>query len=142
MSNNNVTRRGNRPGFMVSTPFGFRANYASVESTGSDGSYQPDLEPSSQHIETPDLSQSSEVAAASKKEQAFYKLVEDPDVIQTQLLDRLPYEQQGWCQLVTRATNKSADQTLPLEEKSGYIQLSWDGVNHVSCKACLVYLEK
>jgi hypothetical protein len=42
----------------------------------------------------------------------------------------------GWCKLLDKKTNKGArDEGKPLHEKVGYIQLSWDGMNHVCCNS-------
>lgn len=41
-----------------------------------------------------------------------------------------PVVQHGWCELVNKATVKG-EVSVPLAERQGYIQLSFDGLNHV-----------
>ena len=41
-----------------------------------------------------------------------------------------PVVRHGWCELVDKATTKK-EGDVPLAERQGYIQLSFDGVNHV-----------
>jgi hypothetical protein len=41
-----------------------------------------------------------------------------------------PVVRHGWCELVDKATTKR-EAGVPLDSRQGYIQLSFDGVNHV-----------
>jgi hypothetical protein len=48
-----------------------------------------------------------------------------------------PVERHGWCELVDKATTKK-ETDVPLAQRQGYIQLSFDGLNHVgpTLRAC------
>lgn len=116
-------------------------SFPSVESSSStDDSWQAGSGNSSQHYETPDLSQEAPAEALDPKSKLLWRFVESPHTIGPVLLDPLPYEQQGWCQLVNRQTNKRSDKDLPLAQRQGYIQLSCSGQNHV-CVPCLSMLQ-
>lgn len=97
------------------------------ETTTSDGDWEPSSQASS-HIETPSLSQ--EVEYTPMELARLHEFDTWREVAENRL-NKLPVIQRGWCELVDMATNKSK-RGVPIEERVGYIQLSWNGLNHVS----------
>jgi hypothetical protein len=66
----------------------------------------------------------------SKKELWFLEVVSNWRTIEAKLLQQLPTKQHGWCKLVNMATNKG-ETGVPLPNRQGYIQLSYEGINKV-----------
>jgi hypothetical protein len=74
----------------------------------------------------------SQLTGAERKEQAWQLLLARGNcvAIVKELVRELPIVVVGWCRLTTRVTNKREDKERPLSKKLGYVQLSWDGINH------------
>jgi len=74
----------------------------------------------------------SQLTAVEKKDQAWQILLARGNcvAIVEKLVHELPTVVFGWCRLTSRVTNKQDDKVKSLSRKLGYVQLSWDGINH------------
>lgn len=98
----------------------------SQRTASDDGDFHHHL--SSQHCDTPNLSQEP---AYTSKDLFLLEVFKDWRSIGARYLDNLAAECHGWCGLVKLATNKG-ETGVPLEQRRGYIQLSFQGLNKVS----------
>lgn len=96
------------------------------QATASDDNDYVD-EPSSQHYDTPCLSQEPPY---TPKDLFLLDVFSEWRSIGARYLDNLVAEQYGWCRLVSLATNKG-ERDVPLRDRRGYIQLSYRGLNKV-----------
>ena len=113
---------------------------AMEESQDSSADWLPGLESSSDRFSSP-LPLSQEVVEYTPKD-AFIldEVFGEWRTIEDRLLAGLkPVKSFGWCGLVDKATNRQSDRSLPVEERKGYIQLSFAGINKV-CSLCLLLM--
>jgi hypothetical protein len=102
-------------------------------SQDSSADWLPGLESSSDRFSSPPLPSSQEVVEYTPKD-AFLldEVFGEWRTIEGRLLAGLkPVKSFGWCMLVDKATNRQSDKSLPVEERKGYIQLSFAGLNKV-----------
>jgi hypothetical protein len=112
--------------FIMSQEYSLLLQDESQRTASDDGDYQH--QPSSQHYGTPNLSQEP---SYTPKDLFLLEVFNDWKSIGARYLDNLVAERYGWCGLVKLATNKG-EADIPLEQRRGYIQLSFKGLNKVS----------
>lgn len=114
------------------------------ESQDSSADWLPGLESSSDRFSSPPPLSQEVMEYTPRDTFILDKVFGEWRTIEDRLLAGLkPVKSFGWCRLVDKATNRQSDRSLPVEERKGYVQLSFAGLNKVrsSCLLLMVRAE-